>query len=208
MDDPGFGLGHHFAFTLAFAWAILQTFWGYRLLRLTFAVSGFLVGFILGHEWATYLQEAFAWASWVPLLGALLCGLAGGAVAFGLLRVGVFLLGAWAGMTAIWLWAPTLQPPWPVVFLAGAGLVAGLVAVALLRPVVIGASALSGASLAVGLGVLWWHGLGIGLSPGETGSGLSALGQVLSGWQTLGLLVAVLGMAILGCVVQSRQSGP
>ncbi len=95
---------------------ILTCFWGYRILKFSLAIMGFVAGALGGWEMGFFLPHASTgWA----LLCALIAGLIGAVLCLWLYFLGVFLLGATAGgLVAAALFNQAGQQIQPVVLLA------------------------------------------------------------------------------------------
>lgn len=124
------------------AWGMLDCFFGYRVFKFTVGLLGVVAGAIFGHQLFVEVLGLTGEIRWVGFgLGALL----GGALAFGLYLVGVFILGFSLGF----MLAPGLWPQGDEMTLlavgAGAGLVCGLIAMLAQKLLVAVGTALSGA---------------------------------------------------------------
>lgn len=130
----------------AVAAGALLCFFGYRLLRVTLGIVGFLAFGLLAAWGAMDLLHA---SQTVVLVAALCGGIIGTLLAVLLFRFGVFVLGAGGGaLLASMIMTQVGRPP-ALWMLAGVGLAGGVLALLLQRPVVSILTAAGGAALAV-----------------------------------------------------------
>lgn len=180
------------------AFGLLNCFFGYRIFRVLLGVYGFVLGALVG---AVVAGSVSAGQVWVLAIGAIVGGIVGAALMVLLYFVGVFAVGAVAGMllanaigVAVGIDVPTLV----VIIVAG---VVGIVALILQRVALVLATAFSGAWTAVA-GVA-------ALLAGESVS-LGLLGQP-EGWTRVDLpllvtLAAWLLLGVAGAVVQFQTT--
>lgn len=187
---------------------------GYRLLRVAIAITGLAAGFATGAALATELFHCSIPATIAVAVGT---GLAGLLLTLLLFRVGLFILGASAGVLLTHVWQVGTGQPLPVWVYLGIGLATGLLVLLLQRPVVILLTGFGGAGLTIaGVFQLLGHyrlpiSFGTGLSATTDGNLPASLGQpdrahtllMLAGWILLG---------VTGCVLQaitgSHKTGP
>ncbi|HEY8379502.1 MAG TPA: DUF4203 domain-containing protein [Nannocystis sp.] len=165
---------------------------GYRLFALVLGVYGLVLGAGLG---------AWAAETWFPgqVLAAILMRVGAALLGFGAVlawyRVGIFLIGAVAGLLVTWAVAPLVGGvTWPVQFMIAC--IAGSAGVVVTRHVLILATAVTGAALVVRSAealvdspIRW-------LTDVATAPWVGALPDTLSG------VLAWIGLAGLGIVVQ------
>jgi hypothetical protein len=126
------------------ALGILTCFWGYRILKLTLGIMGFLGGASGG--WAVGLSLAPG-NSAIALVCAVVAGIVGAALCIWLFFLGIFLLGASAGavVAAAFLNASGNQPQ-PILVFAFA-VVFGVIALVMQKFMIIISTAFSGSYL-------------------------------------------------------------
>jgi hypothetical protein len=183
---------------VSIAFGLLNCFFGYRIFKVMLGIYGFLLGALVGALVAGGLAGG---QTWVLLVGAIVGGIVGAALMVLLYLVGVFVVGALAGVllaNAVGAALGFTMPTWVVIILA---VVVGIVALILQRAVLILATALSGAWAVVsgGASLLPGHSLSLRLvSPSgswkEEGLALSIM---LAAWLVLG---------IVGALVQFRTT--
>lgn len=150
-------LGPGISAAIAIGLGTVVCFLGYRLLRPTMFVCGFLVGALAV---GTLIEHNFADESWEPTgvwIGFVLGGFVGGALVVMIYTAGIFLIGCAAGvLLAIALntsFAYKIYPAEPmlvlVVLMILLGLLGGMLALKLERPIIIVATSLVGAALFV-----------------------------------------------------------
>ena len=134
---------------LAVAVGILICFWGYRLLKLTLGVMGFIAGATGG--WAVGLSLAPS-NSGIAVICAIVGGVIGAVLCIWLFLLGVFLLGASAGaIVATALFSTAGNQPQPILVLVLA-IVFGIIAMVMQKLMIVVCTAFSGSYLvAVGL---------------------------------------------------------
>jgi hypothetical protein len=164
----------------------LVCFFGYRLLRITLGLAGFGVGFWVG----TTVVHAVPGAGQVLLLVVgIVCGILGALAASLLYKVGVFLVGAGAGIVLAGILITVFAWHYPVLICVVAAVIGGLLTLLLERVLVSVLTALAGA---------WGVVFGVGRLLG----GQSAAGRPP---EHLWLLTAAWAVtAILGMAVQLR----
>jgi hypothetical protein len=141
---------------LAVAIGILTCFFGYRILKLTLGLMGFMAAAAGGWTFGLSLAPN---NSGIALICALVAGVIGAALCIWLFFVGIFLLGASAGavVAAAFFNAAGSQPQ-PILLLMFAG-VFGIVALVVQKFMIITSTAFSGSYLVVaGLFHLLTHG--------------------------------------------------
>jgi Domain of unknown function (DUF4203) len=173
---------------LAVAVGILICFWGYRLLKLTLGVMGFIAGATGG--WAVGLSLAPG-NTGIALVCAIIGGVIGAVLCIWLFFLGIFLLGASAGaIVAAALFSAAGNQPQPILVLVLA-IVFGVIALVMQKLMIVVCTAFSGSYLvAAGLlhlltgaqdaSALWFD----HLRPGSAGI-LSYVALVF--WLVLGL---------------------
>lgn len=146
---------------LAVVGGILICFWGYRLLKLTLGVMGFIAGATGG--WAVGLSLGTG-NSGIALVCALLGGVIGAVLCIWLFLLGVFLLGASAGaIVATALFSAAGNQPQPILVLLLA-IVFGVIALVMQKFMIIVSTAFIGSYL-VTAGVLHLLAGGQNVSP-------------------------------------------
>jgi hypothetical protein len=124
---------------------LFTCFFGYRLLRITLGIAGFLLGAAALGGLAASLHAPAV----VTLVVALVGGIGGLLLAVLLFRVGVFMLGCGAGALLAGVVSAGAAQPVPFWVLVGAGIAGGVLALLLQRPVISVLTGFSGAALAV-----------------------------------------------------------
>jgi hypothetical protein len=123
---------------------ILTCFWGYRILKLTLGLFGFIAGAYGGWEIGLSLLHG---SSGIALVCAVIGGLVGMALYLWLYFVGIFLLGATAGtVVAAAFVNGTAQQAQPIVFLA-ISLIFGVIALVAQKFMIIVSTAFGGSYL-------------------------------------------------------------
>jgi hypothetical protein len=123
---------------------ILTCFWGYRVLRVTLGLLGFITGAYAG--WELGLSHLHA-SNGIALVCALIGGLVGMGLYLWLYLVGIFLLGATAGtIVAAAFFNGTGYQAQPILFLAIA-IIFGIVALVTQKFMIVVSTAFSGAYL-------------------------------------------------------------
>jgi hypothetical protein len=159
-------------------------FFGYRLLRFTLGLAGFCLGLALG----------FAVAGLVPGISQVLtivlgivCGILGAVLATVLYKLGVFLLGAGAGILVASIVLASTNWHHPVIIRLVAAIAGGILTLALERPLVSILSALAGAwGIVLGaFGLLGWYHVTAG-----TRTPYANYGLMIACWLALGLIGA------------------
>ncbi|HWX22968.1 MAG TPA: DUF4203 domain-containing protein [Candidatus Binatia bacterium] len=129
---------------LAVALGILICFWGYRILKLTLGIMGFMAGAAAG--WSLGLALAPG-NNAIALICAVIAGAIGAALCVWLFFLGIFLLGASAGaVVAAALFTAAGNQPQPILLLAFAG-VFGVIALVLQKLMITLSTASSGSYL-------------------------------------------------------------
>ena len=129
---------------LAVAVGILICFWGYRLLKLTLGVMGFIAGATGG--WAVGLSLAPS-NSGIAVICAIVGGVIGAVLCIWLFLLGVFLLGASAGaIVATALFSAAGNQPQPILVLVLA-IVFGIIAMVMQKLMIVVCTAFSGSYL-------------------------------------------------------------
>jgi hypothetical protein len=129
---------------LAVAVGILICFWGYRLLKLTLGVMGFIAGATGG--WAVGLSLAPG-NNGIALVCAIIGGVIGAALCIWLFFLGIFLLGASAGaIVATALFSAAGNQPQPILVLLLA-IVFGVIALVMQKLMIVVSTAFIGSYL-------------------------------------------------------------
>ena len=129
---------------LAVAMGILICFWGYRLLKLTLGVMGFIAGATGG--WAVGLSLAPG-NNGIALVCAVIGGVIGAVLCIWLFFLGIFLLGASAGaIVATALFSAAGNQPQPILVLVVA-IVFGLIALVMQKLMIVVSTAFIGSYL-------------------------------------------------------------
>ncbi|DBA02683.1 TPA: hypothetical protein N0F65_010508 [Lagenidium giganteum] len=145
------------AAAIAIAAGLIVCFFGYRLLRPTMFLCGFLLGGVIVTSVIEYLFKSKSWFHMAMWIGFVVGGLIVGTMIVVMYNMGIFLVGAAAGVflgyslnTSI---AHKIMPSQPslslLIFALVLGLLGGILAVKLEKPVVIVATSFVGAELAV-----------------------------------------------------------
>ena len=166
-------------FTVAIA--LLQCFFGYRLLKIWVAIIGFLLGFALGFGISVTLMKGEAY---IPAVIGIVAGILLALVSFKLYLVGVFLFCGFIAFGAVRTIPVPDEAVWKTVLIVlavVAFVVAGILAVKFSRPCIIAITAVSGAFHAV--------------------HGLQTFVPVLASNPALGMVTAIV-IAALGIAVQ------
>ena len=137
---------------LLIIWGLVDCFFGYRVFKITVVLLGIVAGAVFGHQLCVELFNITGNARWIGFaIGAIL----GGALAFGLYLVGVFILGFSIGF----MFAPAFWPGSSEFMIlaigTGAGLVCGIIALVAQRLLITAGTAWSGA-IRVVLGVAFF----------------------------------------------------
>ena len=132
------------AVVFSVAFALLQCFLGYRLLKVWVTVIGFLVGFALGFGISSVLIKGEAY---LPAVIGLVAGILLGLIAFKLYLAGVFVFCGFIAFAAVRTIPLPDEQVWNIVLMVLA--VAGILAVKFSRPCIIAITAVSGAFNAV-----------------------------------------------------------
>jgi len=160
-------------------------FFGYRLLRLTLGLAGFGVGLALGLLLTAKLVPN---ASQVPMIVVgIVCGMLGALAATLLYKLGVFLLGAGAGILVASVIAAAAGWRYPMFAGVLGALAGGVLILFIERPLVSILSALAGAwGIVLGaFRILGWHHIATGASKPPAGYGI-----MVACWLVLALVGA------------------
>ncbi|RHY49784.1 hypothetical protein DYB38_001199 [Aphanomyces astaci] len=206
------GIGPDVIAGIAIAAGLFLTFFGHKLIRPAMFLAGFAIGSIFGFIAAEKIfreKEYVETACWISFAVG---GLIVGALVICLYKLGIFLVGAYAGL----LLATQLQtsfgyaiyPSDPkivlIVLMVVCGLVCGFVAVKLERPALIIATAWAGAVMCV-----WGIGFFAGHYPNTTN--LKQHADAKGDWHVnvpnewWGYLAGSVALALLGMFVQFRR---
>ncbi|HWH71451.1 MAG TPA: DUF4203 domain-containing protein [Candidatus Sulfotelmatobacter sp.] len=129
---------------LAVAVGILICFWGYRILKLSLGIIGFIAGAVGGWQIGLSLVPS---SNAIALVCAILGALVGAVLCVWLFFLGIFLLGASAGtITASALFSTAGHQPHPILLLACA-IAFGIVALLIQKLMIIVSTTFSGAYL-------------------------------------------------------------
>jgi len=173
----------------AIAAGILACFWGYRTVKVILGIIGFAAGFVGGWTAAASLAPGH---DLIALVSALIGGVIGGVLCVWLYFLGVFLLGAGAGVVVAGaVFAGMGHEAQPIVLLVSA-VVLGLLAVALQKFMIIVSSAFSGSYL-IAAGLLHLASLGRDTAP-------LWFNGVQTGWPEVLVYVALFSWLVCGVV--------
>jgi len=175
---------------------LILAFFGYRLLRFFLAVAGFVCGVMIGYA---VLPRLGVHDPQLLLLLALGVGILGALLAFPLLTLGMFLLGAVSGALVAQLLG--LQPS--TFALLASMVIGGILAVALQRPLLVLLTAFDGSALVwIGIGGLF-HPLALHRRfwPGTPMRPIVNISEALF-W------IFVLVMTLIASGFQLRDTGP
>jgi len=176
---------------LSIAFGLLNCFFGYRLFKFMLGVYGFLLGALVG---ALVAGGVAGGQAWVLIVGAVIGGIVGAALMVLLYLVGVFVVGAVAGMLLANAVGAVLGIDMPTLVVIILAVVVGIVALILQRVVLVLATAFSGAWAVVGGGAALFSGQAVSLnlfSPSGSWLGEGAwLLIVLAAWLLLGIVGA------------------
>ena len=170
---------------------VVYCFFGYRLIKLVLGLTGFL----LAGSAAAVIVGFLSYGHLIGM-GVALCigGLCGAMALFFLYRTGIFCLGMLGAAVAAYSVLQGRDEPWILWAVAGIGLVGGLLAILVERPVMKLATAAIGAMLMTqaGLALARTQGLLDGTTDGaQTSAPLPYLGwAVLATWVVLTLIGA------------------
>ncbi len=135
---------HQLTAPLAIAVGVLACFWGYRIVKLLLGIMGFAAGFVGGWTAAESLASGH---DIIALVSALVGGIIGGVLCVWLYFVGIFLLGAGAGVVVAGaVFAGMEHQAQPLLLLVFA-VAFGLLALALQKFMIIVSTAFSGSYL-------------------------------------------------------------
>jgi hypothetical protein len=158
---------HQLTAPLAIAVGVLACFWGYRIVKVILGIMGFAGGFVGGWTAAASLAPGH---DVIALVSALLGGVIGGVLCVWLYFLGIFLLGASAGVVVAGAVFAGMGHEAQPIFLVVSAVAFGLLALVLQKFMIIVSSAFSGSYLiAAGLlhlahlgrdtAPLWFHGV-------------------------------------------------
>ena len=158
---------HQLTAPLAIAVGVLACFWGYRIVKVILGIMGFAGGFVGGWTAAASLAPGH---DVIALVSALLGGVIGGVLCVWLYFLGIFLLGASAGVVVAGAVFAGMGHEAQPIFLLVSAVASGLLALVLQKFMIIVSSAFSGSYLiAAGLlhlaylgrdtAPLWFHGV-------------------------------------------------
>ena len=167
-------------------------FFGYRLLRLTLGLAGFGVGLALGIAVAGLIHGH---SHVFTIVIGIVCGILGAVLASLLYKVGVFLLGAGAGVLVATIIVTATSWHYPMLAHLIAAIVGGILTLVLERPLVSVLAALAG-SWGIVFGafrLVGWHHVAAGAKAPSTHYGV-----LIACWLVLG---------IIGAGVQFRSDG-
>ena len=135
---------HQFTAPLAIAVGVLACFWGYRIVKVILGIMGFAGGFVGGWTAAASLAPGH---DVIALVSALLGGVIGGVLCVWLYFLGIFLLGASAGVVVAGAVFAGMGHEAQPIFLVVSAVSFGLLALALQKFMIIVSSAFSGSYL-------------------------------------------------------------
>ncbi|HKI57987.1 MAG TPA: DUF4203 domain-containing protein [Trueperaceae bacterium] len=186
---------------------LAMTFFGFRLFRAFLAISGFVLGASVGLSVGQNMSQTTAWILAVAL------GLVGALVLWALFRIGALLAGAALGAAVAQAVAVSVPGAatgqWQWLFLLVGLVVGAILGWVLQRPLIIIATALSGAWGAVaGVAMLLGRATPDQAVPATLGSAFFAPGATPP-WQGGGTLwlAGALVLALLGIAFQLRDTG-
>lgn len=133
------------------ALGLVQTFWGYRLFKLTLAILGFVILGLLSAN----LAETHLPSQWAPLIAGLIGGCLGAALLPALYFLGVFLAGGFFGAVLGLSLGALLSPLAGQVLAAVLALIAAIVAVKAQKIMIVLSTAFGGAWLALASASTW-----------------------------------------------------
>ena len=178
---------HPLAAPLAMAAGILACFWGYRMVKVILGIMGFGVGFAGGWVAGGELAPGH---DWIALVAALVGVVVGGVLCVWLYLLGVFLLGASAGLVmAGAVFAGMGHAAQPLVLVIAA-VVFGLLALAVQKFMIILSSAFSGSYL-LAAGLLHLASMGRDTAP-------IWFGGIRAGWAEVMVYVALVLWLVCG----------
>jgi len=164
-------------FAIAAVVGLLQCFFGYKLMKLCFAVVGFVLGGIAGFLFTGFTADEAA----VVIAAALICGILGALLLFHVYRIGVFVTNT-ALITLLMIIVTGVESTSGLVASIVIGIVAGIIGVIFVRVWTIISTGAAG-----------------GISAG------SCLGAIF-GSGALGVIIG-LALTVLGIVFQFRTTG-
>src|ERR1039458_208368 len=171
---------HQLTAPLAIAVPVLAPFWGYRIVKVIFGIMGFAGGFVGGWMAATALAPGH---DVIALVSALLGGVVGGVLCVWLYFLGIFLLGASAGVVVAGAVFAGMGHEAQPIFLLVSAVAFGLLALVLQKFMIIVSSAFSGSYL-IAAGLLHLAYLGRDTAP-------LWFGEVQKGWAEIMVYVAL-----------------
>jgi uncharacterized protein DUF4203 len=178
----------------------LYCFFGYRALKLVLGLTGFVIAGCVAAMLVGFVTEGHSIAM---LVAGLIGGIAGAVALFFLYKAGVFCVGLLGGIVVASAALTGVDASWIIWAVLGAGLVGGIIALAVERPVMTLATAALGAALVVA-GIIHYLGMELDATlraPEEISQ--RELG-ILAGWAALGLVGAITQF-LLG---RSKAGGP
>lgn len=179
-------------------WGLADCFFGYRIIRLTLGLLGALLGALLGWEIVNALLGTEA--GWIGMLGGALGGLLLGSI---LLRAGLAMLGASLGVMAVsglLTGHSGINEHYTILLLLLGGLAGASLAMIVMKPALIVATAASGSFRAVFAGWFFVDKFSFVHAVHD----LERLPQAVSGKPAAWIIAAVL--AVLGILHQFRES--
>jgi hypothetical protein len=200
MTIPGLDLGTGgtvLVALLTIGFGLLNCFFGYRIFRFMLALWGLVLGAYVGATLAGNLTDGQL--LWV-IIGGVVGGIIGAALMSLLYLVGVFIVGAAAGVVlanAVGVAAGIDMPDLVVIIVA---VVVGIIALILQRVVIILATAFIGSWAVVsgGLSLL----VGASVTPTELYGDAAQAGEVAAGVPSLIVLIFWLVLAMVGAITQ------
>ena len=159
-------------------------FFGYRLLRFTLGLAGFAVGLALGLAVAGLVHGA---SQVFTIVIGIVCGILGAVIATLLYKVGVFLLGAGAGVLVASIILTGIGWHYPMLVRVIAAVAGGILTLMVERPLVSILSAFAGAwGIVLGAFQLlgWYHVTAVAKSPPAN------YGLMIVSWLVVGIIGA------------------
>jgi hypothetical protein len=140
-------------FLIAVAVGLFNCFFGYRILKATLALTGFVVGAAAGWNAAASLAPG---NSTVAVIAAVVLGIIGAVLCVWLFFLGIFLLGAAAGVALAEAVSGGIGTQTQPILVLGLALILGIIAVIVQKFIIIFCTAFSGAYLVIagGFGLL------------------------------------------------------
>jgi hypothetical protein len=177
-------------------------FFGYRLLRLTLGLAGFGVGLALGLAIAGLVSNM---SQVLTITIGIVCGILGAILAVLVYKLGVFLLGAGAGVLVASILLASTNWHHPMLIRLVAAIGGGILTLILERPLVSVLSAFAGAwGLVLGAFRLFgWHDVTAGAK-----SPPASFGLMVACWLVLGLIGAGVQLRAAGSKGRDRRRKP